>query len=407
MENKVSYQPVILLWLAWALLLLGFQALIQMRFEPRRPDRVLAWTPSETGPTSQNDQPYLIEPFMNRHVSWDSEFYLSIAAVGYDDPQVRSIETPEGAKLSLSYAFFPLYPLAIRGVAFPLRGLGLTPIAAATFAGVLVSLLGTLGAMVALYDLTRDALGHDGALRTAFYLGIFPSSFFLAQVYTEGLFVGLVFGCLALLRHNRWGWAALLAACATWTRGIGVALLIPLAWHWYRIGGWDRLRQKLSPKTLAPLLAVASPLLAYLIWSALLGEPFHTVERQFFSRGLFLLGPSLKAWSGAFKSLFGENPQTTAYYLIEFGALLLSLTACALTWREHPDLSFFGLAVILVSLTSGPAQGMHRYVLAVPSLFMVLARWGKRPLFDRAWTLASVLLMGLLATLFTFDFWVG
>jgi hypothetical protein len=62
---------------------------------------------------------------------------------------------------------------------------------------------------------------------------------------------------------------------------------------------------------------------------------------------------------------------------------------------------------MIMALTSGVAQGMPRYILALPSVFILLARWGKNPVFDRAWTVASLLLMGLLATLFTFDFWVG
>ena len=32
---------------------------------------------------------------------------------------------------------------------------------------------------------------------------------------------------------------------------------------------------------------------------------------------------------------------------------------------------------------------------------------GERTVFDRAWTLVSVLLLGLLTALFSFDFWVA
>jgi hypothetical protein len=63
--------------------------------------------------------------------------------------------------------------------------------------------------------------------------------------------------------------------------------------------------------------------------------------------------------------------------------------------------------VIIVSLTSGAAQGMHRYVLAAPSIFVALSRLGKNEVWDRGWTLFSTLLMGLYATLFTFDMWAG
>jgi hypothetical protein len=58
-------------------------------------------------------------------------------------------------------------------------------------------------------------------------------------------------------------------------------------------------------------------------------------------------------------------------------------------------------------MTCGVAQGMPRYILAVPSVFLVLSQWGESVVFDRAWTLISILLMGMLAALFTFDMWVG
>jgi hypothetical protein len=63
--------------------------------------------------------------------------------------------------------------------------------------------------------------------------------------------------------------------------------------------------------------------------------------------------------------------------------------------------------VIFLSLTSGYPQGMHRYVMTAPSLFLFLGRLGKRPAFDRAWTILSTLLMGALALLFAADMWAG
>nr|HPL30599.1 mannosyltransferase family protein [Anaerolineae bacterium] len=224
---------VLLIWLAWAAILLGYQALLPARLTLQRPDRALFWTPNETAAKSQNDKPYLLDPFMNAQVSWDSEFYLAIATGGYDDPAVRAVPA-DGRQLSLSYAFLPFYPSMMKAVAAPLRLMGMRPIAAATLAGVLVSLLGTLAGMLALYDLTRGELEEDGGLRAAFYLVIFPTGFFLAQVYTEGLFVGLAFGSLALMKRRRLGWAGLLAVLATWTRLVGVGLAIPLALAWWR-----------------------------------------------------------------------------------------------------------------------------------------------------------------------------
>jgi hypothetical protein len=72
-----------------------------------------------------------------------------------------------------------------------------------------------------------------------------------------------------------------------------------------------------------------------------------------------------------------------------------------------PGVALFGLGVIGLSAGSSAAQGMDRYVLAVPAIFLMLAWFGRRIIFDRAWVMASTLLMGMLAMLFTFGFWVS
>jgi hypothetical protein len=76
-----SIHNIVLLWLGWAFVMLAFQRWLGVRLDIERPDRVLSWTPYETNADSQNDKPYLIDPYLNHHVSWDSEFYLSIGTV--------------------------------------------------------------------------------------------------------------------------------------------------------------------------------------------------------------------------------------------------------------------------------------------------------------------------------------
>ena len=418
------FHKILLIWLAWAIIIIGFQNLVNARFQPNHPDNALSWTGDSTNANSNKGKIYLVEPFLNTQVAWDSEYYLSIATVGYDDPAIAGIaptfswNDPQFCKpgkppqcYSRNYAFFPFYPYVSRVVATPLRALPLTPIAASTLAAVLVSLLGTLGAMLALYDLTRDELEESGALRAVFYLLIFPSGFFLAQVYTEGLFVGLAFGALALLRRRQWLLAGLLAAFATWTRAAGAILFLPLIVTW----GFD-LYQLLGKKAEAKpvwwriglnLLCAFGPVIAYLIWNATLGAAFHIVEDVYFGRGFLLIKPSMDAWKTAYDSFLSNNLQARTYYTVEFVTTIIAVLACILTIKRYPLIAAFGLCVIVFSFFSGAAQGMHRYVLAVPSIFILLARWGKNPTFDRAWTLVSLLTMGLMATLFTFDFWAG
>lgn len=513
--TRKSVLTLVSIWILWAVILIGFQILAAARFQPQVPDNVLDWTGGETTPGAHDTQPYLLEPFMNQQVAYDSEFYLSIADAGYADPGLRAVwldpnKEPEPIwgqfpmpfgkpndgrpfgvpdnfqPYSLNYAFFPFYPLVIRALYYPLLIFGLNPIATATLAGVIVSLVGALGAMFALYDLTRDSLGErdsrgeSGAIRTAFYLIAFPTGFFLAMVHTEGLFVGLAFGSLAMLRRKQWILAALLAGFATVTRAVGGALIIPMALAWLQ-EALPSIRSRFSrpeaDDSTAPFrwttagngVLALSPLIAFGIWNALLGTQFRAVEAAFFSRGMFVIQRSIDGWQDAFGDLFGarhvkvehlvwqglivfailliakvivwrwygeripkqvsigvglvlaafgtalaivwfrntSNEQRTFYYMMEFAATILALAACAYTLRTMPGVALFSLMVVLISFFSGAPQGMQRYILGAPAVFVMLGSLGQDEVFDRAWTLGSVMLMGLFATLFAANFWIG
>lgn len=416
---------LVLLWLGWTVLVVGFQAAAPGRFEIQRPDRATPWTADETGPDSHKNQPYLREPFLNAHVAWDSEFYISIALHGYDDPQMRALAPgsdlgsatygPKGAHptwTSLNYAFFPAYPLAMRVVAWPLAPLGLDPVARAVLAGVLVSLAGTLAAMVAIADLAAGAAGADGAgegdgLRAAAYLLVWPASFFMAQVYTEGLFLGLSFGALALARRERWIWAGVLAALAAWTRSTGALLVLPLGWMWLAGGGLSRLRQGRFMGELARLAAIGAPAAAYLVWRVVFGARFEFVESHFFGRGLFWLELTRSSWRDALALVRSGEPQAQAYYLVEVWGLAVGLISSLWLLRRDPALALYGLGILGLALTSGAAQGMHRYVLSLPALFLIPARLGRQPVFDRLWMIANTLALAIFALAFSYDFWAG
>ena len=402
---------LVLLWLAWLIIVLGYQAVVPARLSLVKPDFVLPWTANETSLRSLDNKPYLTDPFMNAQVSWDSEFYISIATSGYDDPKVRVVNPPSGTPppfdrpLSLNYAYFPAYPYAIRAVEFPLTIFGLDIVATATLAGVIVSALGAFAAMTALYDLTRKELGDSGAFRAVFYLLVFPTGFYLAQVYTEGMFIGLSFACLALSRRNQWLLATSCAVIAALTRPVGAALVIPLALAWLR--EW-RARRVFSSRLLAQGFLGAAPLLAYALYRlSFNGIAFDLVERLFYGRELFALDKTYWVWSSAFASFSGNNPQAAVHYGLEFSLMALGLVTSVLTLRRYPDLALFSLAVILIPLSTVQVESIMRYVLAAPSVFLMLSRWGRHVVFDRTWTLVSILLMAMLTTLFTFNMWVA
>lgn len=417
---KTTFQKILLLWLAWAVILVSFQKLVVVRFAPYRPDKVIGWTKTETSLQEIKRQVYLSDPFLNELVAWDSEYYLSIAVKGYDDPTVDYVEAG-GEKFTKNYAFFPLYPVVTRIVALPLRPLGLTPIATATLAGMFVSLLGTLAGMFALFELAVDELGEDGAFRTVFYMLIFPTGFFLAQIYTEGLFIGLAFSSLALMHKSILGKrylfaSALLASLALLTRAVGGALVFAILAHqWFSTPKESRLKA-LGWGVLASLLPVGT----YVVWYfSKLGDGFHFVESNFFGRGMFNIPGSLAGWSDAWSIVtgnltpdipvwvLGEPAQSKIYYALEFLIVGLGLLAVILVWKKHFEAAVFSLAAWAIAVTSGSPQSNIRYMLVLPAIYLLLGRWGKNPVFDRAWTMISLLLMGLLAILYSFDFWVA
>jgi hypothetical protein len=143
---------------------------------------------------------------------WDGAWFLRVALRGY--------------RHDASPAFFPLYPLLIRGLA-PLTGGNYV------LAGMAVSLVAYAAAMILLYRLVAGDVGRRVALWSVVFLSLFPTAFFFQAVYSESLFLALTLAALLAARRGRWWLAGLLGGLATLTRSAGVLLLVPLAWMWW------------------------------------------------------------------------------------------------------------------------------------------------------------------------------
>lgn len=410
MHNNSLVKNLVLIWLGWWVILYGFQWMVTSRLDIGRPDFAVPWTPSETQRFSNRGKIYLIEPFMNQLVAWDSEYYLGIAVGGYEDPAAGKAQTADGELHIKNYAFFPLYPYAMRVVMLPLGLLGMDAIATATLAGSIIALLGTLAGMLALYDMTKDYFDEEGVIRTAFYMLIFPTSFFFAQIYTEGLFVGLAFWSLALMKRKQLIWAGILAIFATWTRAHGAALALPMLISWLTMINWKNpWRDQISWKWAALGLTVLMPLGAYLFWrSSSLGQGWASIQPGYFGRGLLQIPAAIGSWKYSLEYAAGTL-QSGIYYGFEIFVILLAFISGLVLMRRFPEVATFSLAVVILSVSSGAgaAQSQARYMIVAPAMYIFLAMLGRNKVFDKAWTLASLLLFGMSAMLFSFDMWVG
>lgn len=349
---------------------------------------------------------------------WDSWWYLSIAAHGYAHVEMRT-------------AFFPLYPMII-------RGLGLI-VGSDLVAGVLVSLASFAVALVLLYRLTLLELGSATKARLAVMLIAFcPVAFFFSAVYSESLFLALSLGAVYAARQGKWAAAGVLGALGAAERNSGVMLAVALVML-FLYGprgdraslaggdrrGWRRLapRYRLEPQILWIALVPAG-LVAYLVYlAASIGDGFAPLHAQTLWYHHYA-GPFGGVWDGAVAAWDGlrqllHGSRTPVYFtaaggdpfsvagqnLMLFAFLLLGVAALAGTIRRLPiAYGAYTLAALALPLSDPvkpqPLDSLPRYEVVLFPLFMWAAAW----LEDRDWgdgaLAASAVLLGLFSAMF-------
>ena len=225
---------------------------------------------------------------------WDAVWYLVIAHTGY-----RPGVDPLAAGRT---AFFPLYPLGVRGIS----ELGVPPIVA----GVALSLVAFAAALYGIHRLTTLELGSGEVARLAVLVtALAPMALFFSAVYSESLYLALSVGVFWCARQGRWAWAGALGALASATRSAGVVLVVPMLILYlygpredrapdFPARAWWRPRYRVRGDVLW-VAALPAGVGAYMAYLALAGGdalmPFHAQEvwnRQF-------AGPFVGVWDGA------------------------------------------------------------------------------------------------------------
>jgi len=307
---------------------------------------------------------------------WDGEHYVALAAGGYMQP-------PD----NVSPAFFPLYPMLVRSFA-GLFGGPLSP-GALSLWGVLVSLLFLPFAMYFVYRISEHGWGQRAAKGTVLLMAFFPAAFFLNAAYTESLFLALSAGSLWALRVRRdLLLACVLAGLATATRNVGVFLLVPLLYEWFRDRdrhGWRAVYLALAPSGLILYSAYlwarfGNPLLFYTEqgrWGRGNAGPLGVLNNVFRESGegiARLFGPGLLADPTLGKLVDRASSAQNAFDLALLGLVVAVLIAGLRVLP--PDLSAYALLLVAPAVLFGPPQnplmGLPRYALVAFPLFIVL-----------------------------------
>jgi hypothetical protein len=331
---------------------------------------------------------------------WDSDFFLRIAQDGYD---------------KASAAFHPLYPALV-------AGLGRIFFGHFVLAGVVVSLLATLGAFALLYRIAEERLGAEGGRRTVLYLAVFPMALFLQAVYSESLYLLLVLGAFALAERRRFTAAGMVTGLAILTRVAGLALLPALA-----LLAW---RSRDRPRALAGI-ALAVPVAALyplLLWQQV-DDPWafaHAQDR--WHRHISPAGPFGGIWDGLVSGwrgleqfvvghgtdVAGADPMHAAAENVQALAFLVLFVALTVvTWRRFG--APFGLfaAVSLAIPLSDPSSrwpllSLPRFGLVIFPFFLALAALtAKRPRLHAAVVACSALFLGVAIVQWALWQWVA
>jgi Ca2+/Na+ antiporter len=300
---------------------------------------------------------------------WDSYWFVEVARNGYGGLE----DTP---------AFYPLYPGLLAGVGRILGG-------HYVLAGILVSLAASSAAFVLLGRLARQLAGQELAWRTLLFLALFPTSFFLTAVYSEGLFLLLAVATFLLAERGRLAEASFVAGLALLTRPTAFALLPALAIFAWR--SQDRVRS-LATLLIAPVVFAIYPL----VLQRQTGDPFRFLHVEgTWDRSVSALGPlegayrgAQAAWAGLRQLLQGsaerwfwvqEDADRVAVVNLEmFAMLVLFSVLTVVAWRRFgAPYGCFAAVSLLIALSAPtrayPLLSLSRFGLVVFPLFLALA----------------------------------
>jgi Mannosyltransferase (PIG-V) len=321
--------------------------------------------------------------------NWDGVWYVALTNQGYPT---------HASHAQTTLGFLPLYAIVTWLVSHML-------FCSVILAGVVVSIVGGFIATVVIQRLSAAWWGEAAGRRAVLFFCLFPGSIVFSMVYSEGLMLPLAAGCLLALEQRRWWLAGLLAAFATATAPVALAVVpacaVAAGREIYRRGWHDREARR---ALIAPLLAPAG-LLAFgfylWIWT---GTPFASYQAQRYGWGekstpFALLNQSKHLVHETWKFHGLHHPGINLNYAAGvFGAIFLLV---GLGWmirsapRVSPAAIAWTLGTAVLTLTSANTPPNPRMLLCAFPAIMVFAYKLRGQAYARLIAGSTVLLVAM------------
>ena len=311
------------------------------------------------------------DPWRDLPARWDAQWYAGLAAHGYE--WQRSFDPQQ------NLAFFPAYPLMIRGVGWATGAFRTSVpdhrrIALLTWCGLFVSLAAFFGAAWYFAALSRELMDEPRARAALLLLAAYPFALFFSAAYTESVFL---LTAVATWFHFRRGdtlatvgWGLL----AGLTRPNGCFLSIPLALLALGVrdaGGRTR-SVSLKRLTLASMPGVGMLLFtAYL--HQITGIWFAWWRTQAAWGRVVGGGSPLPALSDIGSAGIAAFAVSHPYDLLNALGLLFVLVLVLPVWRLSPAWAAFVLVNVMVPLAAGGLLSMGRLTSTLFPLFLAAA----------------------------------
>lgn len=340
---------ILLIFLAWRSILVII-LLLAIHFVPLGyKDRFLGGGPLN----------YSISPQLFSWANFDGEHYLSIAIFGYKH---------------LEQAFFPVYPILISFFAKPDPYNLLTSLINSTLAGLIISNVSFVLALIFLWELVKIDFSKKVAYMTVIILLIFPTSFYFGSVYNESLFLFLSVLSFYNARKGRWFAAGVFGAIASATRVFGILLLPALL--------VEALCQKEKASKMFWIFLIPLGLGIYMSYlNFTIGDPiafynFQKLVGEQHQEGIILLPQVYFRYIKMLATTEVQNPifQTI---VLEFwvGLMFFLLPIYGYFKKIRFSYLFYAMAGFLVPAIQGSLSSSPRYVLILFPSFLAIALW--------------------------------
>jgi Mannosyltransferase (PIG-V) len=315
---------------------------------------------------------------------WDSLNYLKLAQYGYvGSGEMRAL-----------LVFYPLYPWLVRF---------LTELTSNyLISALLISTIASIAAGLLLKKLILLDHSEETARRAVWFLFIFPTSYFLHIGYTESLFLALALGGFISARTKRWWLAGVLSALACMTRGTGLVLLPALAFEAFA-------EFRASHRWNWSWLWIPIALLGFgcylLINRHAAGNAFAfiSIRRQYFYISSSWLWVGILDVLRNFSREPGESELLGTQELLFIVIGAASAFASFALLRASYTVWIAGNWLLVTSVTF--VASVPRYTLVMFPIFILFAKLAKRPLWNVAITVWSLLNLGLFVTQFVRGRW--